>query len=224
VKKSDPQEGTPSDGLNANQQTATAFWSQHTATAEAALGTITVPSPGAEIGTTPGVPTPSGIGTPDFEECEHYVDPGATLSQIARLYNNLDINYIASFNNLDNVDYIKAGTILIIPGCGQPISTPIPTVDPLTESAAVPQPDPDNSQGPVQYTVQVGDNIYRLSVRFGVSMAELLNANPIIRDTDINLISVGQSITIPRRSEVTTTTDTTIPTLTVTPNQGGTVG
>jgi LysM repeat protein len=50
-------------------------------------------------------------------------------------------------------------------------------------------------QGQQTYTVQAGDNLYRISLRFGVTLQALLAANPAI--TNPNLIYVGQVIIIP---------------------------
>lgn len=45
------------------------------------------------------------------------------------------------------------------------------------------------------YTVQSGDNLYRISLRFGVSISAIMTVNPQI--TNPNLIYVGQVINIP---------------------------
>lgn len=47
---------------------------------------------------------------------------------------------------------------------------------------------------PASYVVQPGDNLYRISLRFGVSMVALAQANNI---TNYNLVFTGQVLTIP---------------------------
>ncbi|MBZ0307038.1 MAG: LysM peptidoglycan-binding domain-containing protein, partial [Anaerolineae bacterium] len=75
--------------------------------------------------------------------------------------------------------------------------------------------------GPFTYTVVAGDNIYRISVRYGITMRELLNANPQI--TNMNVISEGQQITVPGPpTQLTTAPQSTIvvqPTQAVVPQQ-----
>src|SRR5258708_30318407 len=50
------------------------------------------------------------------------------------------------------------------------------------------------AQGSASYTVQPGDNLYRISLKFGVTMAAIQEANGI---TNPNLIFVGQVLNIP---------------------------
>ncbi|MFP4323244.1 MAG: LysM peptidoglycan-binding domain-containing protein [Anaerolineales bacterium] len=137
-------------------------------------------------------------------DCEYLVAIGDTLSQIARTY-NLTINEIAVANNITNPDLIEAGYPLIIPGCGRDAASATATAAATAGTTGVPnagqggaQPTAeatDNSQGPFRYTVQAGDRIYQLSLRYGVSMSAILAANPQI--TNMNVITEGQEITIP---------------------------
>src|SRR3954468_12379944 len=50
------------------------------------------------------------------------------------------------------------------------------------------------AQGTSSYTVQPGDNLYRISLKFGVTQAVIAQANGI---TNPNLIFVGQVLQIP---------------------------
>lgn len=147
--------------------------------------------------------TPTLQGAPD---CEHFISPGETLSQIARLY-NMSTETLGNYNNITNIDLIEAGDTLNVPGCGRnPTPVPTATTDPLILA-----PQYDNTNGPIQYTVEQGDNIYRLSVKFGVTMSEILNANGIPL-SDMNFIYVGDLLNIPRRSQTSgTATPTAIP-------------
>src|SRR5260370_14984657 len=44
------------------------------------------------------------------------------------------------------------------------------------------------------YTVQPGDNLYRISLKFGVTLDALIKANGIV---NANYVQVGQTLTIP---------------------------
>lgn len=55
---------------------------------------------------------------------------------------------------------------------------------------------PASDTGELVYTVQSGDTLYRISLRFGVTVAELRVAN----DLQSDLIYVGQNLTIPGSS------------------------
>ncbi|MCI0710671.1 MAG: LysM peptidoglycan-binding domain-containing protein [Chloroflexi bacterium] len=139
-------------------------------------------------------PGPTAIPPGFFEDCDEYIDPGETLGNIAVTY-NVAIEEIAAHNNITNPDFIRAGDTIKIPGCGRnPTAMPSFTPDP-TQTLTY-----NNSAGPISYTVEPGDNIYRLSVKFGVTMSEILAANPAV--TNINLIIAGDVLTIPTRSQV----------------------
>lgn len=222
-----PTEVSQDATLNPQQLTATAFILQVTQNAAGTAGvtiptsetdtstiTETTPVPNQGVTDTTGTTTENTgqqAGATSYPDCQEFIDPGETLSQIASTY-NIDEDDLANYNQLTNKDYIKAGDYLNIPGCGRN-PTPTPTLSPEdTGSTTGPAIDPDNSAGPVSYIVQAGDNIYNLSVRFGVTMSELWNAN---RSSvpDINVLSEGLQLTIPQRSQpVGTSTETPAPT------------
>ena len=191
--------------LNSQQVMATQIVYEATATTAAQFGLpappipTTMMQPGQEQQPGVIVPTPfdqSGGGpvyiyitaTPfgATSICnEHLVAPGETLSRIAQTY-GVTVNQVAQSNNITNSDLIQAGDTLQIP-CPVPL-TPTPVVTPFT---------PDGTGGRAGvYIVQAGDNIYRISLQFNVSMAELMAANGITTTT-MNTISVGQELIIP---------------------------
>lgn len=61
---------------------------------------------------------------------------------------------------------------------------------PLEETAVPPEPAPE----PVTHTVQVGDNLTKISAQYGVSVEEIMAANNL---TNADYISVGQVLIIP---------------------------
>lgn len=179
------------------QMTATAIIFNATATAAAAQGTLLAITPQVP-GTTPGAGGVTGQTTPSsqFPDCDYLIQPGDKLGVIARTY-NIDLATLASYNNVTNWDYIKAGDTIKIPGCGRN-ATPTPTGTPVPSGGVAGGAIPDNSLGPVQYVVVGGDNIYKLSVRFCVTMRDIVVANP--RITNINIIIAGDTLTIPART------------------------
>lgn len=169
---------------------------------------------GATATTGFNTPVPFGVAT-SYPDCEYLIAPGDKLSNIARTY-RVTLQQLID-RNPDVVgeegNFIKAGDILMIPGCGRnPTVTPTGT---LTSTLSLSDGQGggvevyDNTLGPIEYVVEAGDGIYKLSVQFGVTMTEILQANPQI--SNINLIIEGQTITIPPRSRFDTPTPTPTP-------------
>ena len=71
-------------------------------------------------------------------------------------------------------------------------STPSPTELP-TEPPGSPTPEP--SPTPRLYVVVSGDTLGRIADRFGLTIADLMAANPSI--TNENIVKLGQEIVIP---------------------------
>lgn len=114
----------------------------------------------------------------------HTVKSGETLFSIGRLY-NVNPYAIASANNIPYPYIIQPGQQLIIPtgttppGPTPPGPTPVP-----------PQP------GKCRYShmVRPGENLYRISLAYGVPMSTIAAANGIV---NYNLIYAGQTLCIP---------------------------
>jgi putative chitinase len=100
----------------------------------------------------------------------HVVRWGETLTRIARRYGT-SIWAIAQANGIWNVNYIRAGQVLVIPGW-------------------VPAPGP----GPAYYIVQRGDTLSAIAWRFGTTVWAVAQANGIWNP---HLIYVGQRLYIP---------------------------
>ncbi|GAB4510562.1 MAG: hypothetical protein OHK0046_07640 [Anaerolineae bacterium] len=110
----------------------------------------------------------------------YIVRPGDTLNRIARQFNTT-VAELARLNGIVNPNIIQAGQSLIISAAGQP-----PVVIQPTSAPPVTQP--------TTYVVRPGDNLYRISLRFNVSMAQLVAANNI---ANVNRIFAGQTLIIP---------------------------
>lgn len=121
------------------------------------------------------------------------VQPGDTLSKLARQYNTT-VAAIMSVNQIANPNLIFVGQTLQIPaGNSAPVPTSPPPVNP---PPAAPQPTavpPPPSSG-TSYVVQAGDTLYRIALRFGVSVQAVAAANNI---QNTNYIYVGQVLIIP---------------------------
>ena len=107
------------------------------------------------------------------------VQPGDTLTAIARRFNTTVPAIVAANPQITNPNLIYVGDVLIIPGEG---GTPPP-----------PPPPPPPSAG--TYTVQAGDTLTAIAQRFNTTVNTLLQLNPQI--TNPNLIYIGQTINLP---------------------------
>lgn len=109
----------------------------------------------------------------------YIVQRGDTLFSIALRFKTT-VAAIKAANNIVNVNLIYVGQRLIIPGGGSSSGTGSASGSPSTTT----------------YVVQRGDNLYRISLRFGVTVAALKAANGLRSD----LIYVGQRLVIPGAS------------------------
>ncbi|SFC73710.1 Peptidoglycan/xylan/chitin deacetylase, PgdA/CDA1 family, partial [Alkalibacterium subtropicum] len=116
-------------------------------------------------GTTP--PPPTGSTT-------YTVKAGDTLSAIAARYNTT-VSRIAAANDITNVNLIRVGQVLTIPGTG----------------GTTPPPPPSST---TTYTVKAGDTLSAIAARYNTTVSRIAAANDI---TNVNLIRVGQVLTIP---------------------------
>ena len=119
------------------------------------------------------VPQPAAVAG----ERTHIVQPGENLFRIGLQYGVSWVT-LAQFNGLSNPNDIRAGQTLRIPPTGTLPPTP----------TAVP---PSNI---TYYTVQPGDNLYRIGQKFGVSWVQIAEANGLVNP---NQIVVGQTLKIP---------------------------
>jgi LysM repeat protein len=151
---------------------------------------------GGEPGTGGPVTTPNtGV---------YVVVPGDNLSGIARRFNTT-VGTLVQLNGIANPNRIFVGQQLRLPGStGGALPTPAPTTPPsatpvatqVTQPQATPVIIPTQTPStPATYVVQPGDNLYRIAIRYNVSLTALGSANNI---SNYNLIFVGQVLQIPR--------------------------
>ncbi len=118
----------------------------------------------------------------------HTVRAGETLYCIARAY-GVDPAAIASTNGVVNPNLIYAGMVLAIPNV--PKTLPPGRVCPRQFGGTPPPPPPGCRW---HHVVTSGENLYRISLHYGVSMYAIAQANNIL---NLNLIYVGQTLCIP---------------------------
>ncbi|WP_214828680.1 LysM peptidoglycan-binding domain-containing protein [Exiguobacterium algae] len=111
-----------------------------------------------------------GTTTPPASTTTYTVKSGDTLYKIAASYNTT-VSKIASANNITNVNLIYVGQVLTIPGT---------TTPPASTTT---------------YTVKSGDTLYKIAASYNTTVSKIASANNI---TNVNLIYVGQTLTIPR--------------------------
>ena len=127
----------------------------------------------------------------------HTVRPGETLSSIARMY-GVSAMAIASHNGICNPNYIYSWQVLAIPNaygtsywCGyqQPTYYHRPSYNTWY------QPTYHYGWGCRYYhTVSGGENLYRISLQYGVSMWRIAQANNL---GNINYVQLGSTLCIP---------------------------
>jgi LysM repeat protein len=135
------------------------------------------PEPTATVEPSPSVPS-----TPRT----HVVQPGETLSGIARTYGTT-VDAIVEANDLGSADaIIREGQELLIP------VTPAPL--PTEEGTAGPASTPSSTEGRRIHVVQQGETLSEIARNYGVTAEALVQANGL---DNPNAISVGQALVIP---------------------------
>ena len=126
---------------------------------------------------TPTQPLGGGDGS-----CMYTVQPGENLFRLSLRWET-SVEAITTLNGIANPDTVAAGTVLRIPGCGAG-AAPAATLAPGGTGSAR------------TYTVQTGDTLFSIARRFGVSVQDIIDANPALQ-TDPDRLRVGQEIAIP---------------------------
>lgn len=105
------------------------------------------------------------------------VQPGDTLSLIAYRY-GVTVSAIAGANGLDNINFIRTGQVLRIPG----------VTGPATSRPATPP------SGDQTYVIQVNDSLSGIAVRFGTTVQALAELNKI---SPPYIIVAGRTLLLP---------------------------
>jgi LysM repeat protein len=138
-----------------------------------------------------GTPVPTAVPVPTTIPgtiiCYHTVKPGETLFCIGRGY-GVDPYAIAIANSIVNPNLIYPGQVLAIPDAPR-FLPPGPV---CARQCGGPTPVPSSCRW--YHTVVWGENLYRISLRYGVSMWAIAEANYIF---NLHYIQAGQVLCIP---------------------------
>ncbi len=142
--------------------------------------------------------TPAPLPTVNTEPTRHKVKQGDTLGAIAALYKST-VKDIADANGLPANAILQVGQELLIPVPG-PSGGPGPTSTP--------------AGGALMYSVQAGDTLFGLALRFGSQVDWILQANNLKAG---DVLHIGQALLIPLSSNTPTPTPTEPPAPSPTP-------
>lgn len=119
----------------------------------------------------------------DLEEV-HIVAEGDTLSEIAAA-KRVTLESLAALNGLSDPSTIRSGQRLKLPK-ERAVERAKAEVQPTVVAST--------SVNPSHHMVRPGENLYRISLRYGIELDALLAANPAV---DPHKLRVGQRVSIP---------------------------
>ena len=164
VSTSTPMSGDDAINATVTALAATAFAEEQTPEGTVVSASAT-PEPAEAEATTTSVATatPKATEAPEATEAPsstgvktHTVQAGENLFRIALKY-GLTYQRLAAYNGIANPNFILVGQVLRIPSDGEP-GTPPPT-------------------GAKVHTVQRGENLFRIALRYGMLYTSLARAN-----------------------------------------------
>lgn len=127
--------------------------------------------------------TPAWSAQADDNDVVHVVAAGQNLFRIA-LHYGVPQEAILRANGLTDPHRIFAGQRLRIPGPRAPAQAAV----------TVPAPPPSPQPNPASHLVAPGQNLFRISLAYGVTVADLLQANGL---SDARQLRAGQVLVIP---------------------------
>ncbi len=122
----------------------------------------------------------------------HIVNKGETLWSIARKY-NLSVDLILATNNIANSELISIGQEMKIPSHKNAVAETNIVSQPVIDKKNNNINQPEKAK-PIVYTVKVGDNLWNISRKYGVSVEVIIEVNNL---KDKDLLSLGQKLEIP---------------------------
>ena len=117
----------------------------------------------------------------------YIVSEGDTLSEIAAA-KGVSLESLAAVNRLSDPSTIRPGQRLQLPERSLP--EPPKAMAETTPKVETPRLE----SNPQRHTIRTGENLYRISLRYGVDLDELLAANPSV---DPHQLRIGQQVRIP---------------------------
>lgn len=144
------------------------------------------PGPGDATPVSDPVTEAAEVGDDDRDLTRYEVQPGDTLSSIAREF-DVSVTVLVELNDLDDPDVLRAGDELLVP-------------DPDADDDGDDDGD-DPDLGPVEdpevkiHVVSSGETLIGLARRYDTTEAVLLELNPDLENP--NVLEVGQRLTVP---------------------------
>lgn len=130
------------------------------------------------------------ITAQDTQQVTHIVQPGENLFRIALRY-GVELEQLASANNIEDARSIYSGQELIIPGLALPASEGETIEESVVENPLV-------AAAPVVHVIQRGEILSQIAGQYGVTVDAVMQANGI---TNANRILVGDELQIWPSSE-----------------------
>lgn len=145
----------------------------------------------------PGRPTPTPVPPPD--KCIYVVQSGDTLYSIAlELELAPEEFYLVNPELAADPNSLYIGQEIRIPNCISETATVDPNAPPApTTDTGVVATNPPPAGGAQTYTVQQGDNLFRIAIRFSITVDELIAANPGTLVSQNTTIYPGMILNIP---------------------------
>ena len=124
-------------------------------------------------------------------QTQHVVQTGDTLYAIALQYSTT-VSALRSLNGLEVNDFLRVGQVLQIPGSGG-------------SDSGTPEAGSSGTGCAAQHTVEAGDALLAISVRYDVAADAIARANSL---SDVNHLFIGQVLCIPSEDAVPSPTPT----------------
>jgi LysM repeat protein len=142
-------------------------------------------------------PAPAPQAQPVATSGTHVVQPGDTLSSIARRFGTT-VGAIQLANGIVDANRIRVGTALTVAGAPAPVAAPAtpapaPAATPTPAPAAPAAGAPAGRTVSVSYVVRSGDSLSSIAQRFGIRVSALRTANRLTGDQ----LTPGQRLSIP---------------------------
>jgi LysM repeat protein len=153
---------------------------------------VAVGGGGSVVDDTNDNPPPPPPPTPtEITGFRYVVVPRDNYYRIAQRF-GVSLSLIYQANHVTNPNILYVGTVLIIPGVEGPVDLGGGNTAPAPTQAPEPTVAPQDLPGAFSYVVVRGDNLYRLSLRFGVSIDRIKQLNHLVS----NMIFIGQTLII----------------------------